>query len=109
VSQLPHTPGKAVQVEPIKPVRESERDASACMRRHQACLVPRVETRVESAWIYRSTRLKLRYDRQLSSFAFNFNLRRYALAQLLDASGAVAATAWSAGAALTLVHNLSCF
>jgi hypothetical protein len=40
------------------------------------------------------------YNKLLPSFASNFNLRHYALAQLLDASGAVAATAWSAGAAL---------
>ena len=34
----------------------------------------RVDSHVESAWF---KRLKLRYDKLLSSFAFNFNLRRY--------------------------------
>jgi hypothetical protein len=47
------------------------------------CKLKRVESRVESAWF---ERLKLRYDKLLSSFAFNFNLRRYnAAADWLDA------------------------
>jgi len=41
---------------------ELERDASACMRRHQASALAPV---------------KLQYDEPPSNFAFKFNLRRY--------------------------------
>jgi len=38
------------------------------------CRLNPIEPRVESAWLQR---LKLNCDEQVSSFAFNFNLRRY--------------------------------
>jgi len=62
-----------------------ERDASACMRRHQAsALVPFILTpcwpRVDRAWFQR---LKLNYDEPLSNCAFNSNLRRYTMATML--------------------------
>ena len=46
-------PGKAVQVDPIKPTLKAPG----------------------------TKRLKLKYDKLLSSFAFNFNLRHYTLGQ----------------------------
>jgi len=48
------------------------------VRRHRpfARGAVQVDTRVGSAWFHR---LKLKYDKLLSSFAFNFNLRPYTL------------------------------
>ena len=40
-----------------------------------------VETRVQSAWFQR---LKLKYDKLLSSFAFEFNWRQYSAGRFLD-------------------------
>jgi len=45
----------------------------------ERCKLKPVETRVETAWCQR---LKLKYDELLSSFGFNFTLRRYPLDHL---------------------------
>jgi len=43
----------------------------------RGCRLTVSKTRVEIAYCVCSQRLKLAYDRQLSTFAFYFNLRRY--------------------------------
>ena len=48
-------------------------------------LVDDIKTRVESAYGVCNQRLKLKYRTVLSSFAFKFNLRRYAVLALVDA------------------------
>ena len=46
-----------------------------------------IKTRVESAPGVCNQRLKLKYDKLLSSFAFKFNLRRYIVGALVGKYG----------------------
>jgi hypothetical protein len=49
--------------------------------------VDSIKTRVESAYGVCNQRLKLKYDKLLSSFAFKFNLRHYILAGVVAGTG----------------------
>ena len=61
-------------------------DTEFLVKLGRAVQVDSIKTRVESAYGVCNQRLKVRYHKLLSAFAFNFNMRRYSWVRRLKES-----------------------